>query len=184
MNSLGHLFRSLVIASMLGPAHSTADPWLAPGDEIMRHDVELLADAGVLKGPTTQWPLPWPDIARDLNAFGTQVALTRGEQAALNRLQRAANLNMRTSELRAHIRVSGANDPDQLRGFSDLPREKGELEGGVDWTGTSLAVRAQATAVSDPKDGQTWRADGSYVAATLWNMMLSAGYMDRWWGPG
>ena len=28
------------------------------------------------------------------------------------------------------------------------------------------------------------RADGSYVAVVLGNWMLSAGYIDRWWGPG
>jgi hypothetical protein len=28
------------------------------------------------------------------------------------------------------------------------------------------------------------RPDGSYVGMTLGNWMLSAGYLDRWWGPG
>jgi len=38
--------------------------------------------------------------------------------------------------------------------------------------------------VADAEDGQTFRPDGSYVAASLGNWMLSAGYLDRWWGPG
>ena len=55
---------------------------------------------------------------------------------------------------------------------------------GVAWTGKYLAFRAQATAVADADDDKTWRPDGSYIGVTVWNMMLSAGYMDRWWGPG
>ncbi len=38
--------------------------------------------------------------------------------------------------------------------------------------------------MSQSEDGQTWRPDGSYFAASLGNWMLSLGYMDRWWGPG
>ena len=36
---------------------SHADPWLAPGDEGLRSDIQLLADAGILRGPVTTWPL-------------------------------------------------------------------------------------------------------------------------------
>ena len=43
-----------------------ADPWLAPGNEGLRSDIQLLADAGILRGPVTTWPMSWPDIARDV----------------------------------------------------------------------------------------------------------------------
>ena len=61
--------RGLFFALMLMPTLSSADPWLAPGDVALRHDLEMLADVGVLKGPITQWPVPWPDIARDVLRF-------------------------------------------------------------------------------------------------------------------
>ncbi len=144
----------------------------------------MLADAGVIKGPITQWPIPWPDVARDINELDQPGQLTGGEQAALSRLRRAAHAMMRTHDIRTHVRVSGATEPDELRGFTATPREEGELEAGIAWTGDSVAIRVQATAVTDADDGQTWRPDGSYVGATLGNTMLSAGYMDRWWGPG
>jgi capsule assembly protein Wzi len=169
---------------MLIPSLTSADPWLAPGDVVTRHDIEMLADAGVIKGPITQWPIPWPDIARDVNGFDQFGELTAAEQGALSRLKRTARVMMRTNELQAHARVAGTNEPDELRGFAATPREDGEIEGGIAWTGKYLAFRAQATAVADADDDKTWRPDGSYIGATIGNVMLSGGYMDRWWGPG
>lgn len=166
------------------PATSSADPWLAPGDVGMRHDLELLADAGIVKGPITQWPLPWPDIARDVTVEIAVPDLSPGSQAALNRVRRAARRVMRTGELNRHSRIAGTNEPDTLRGFAATSREQGELEGGIDWTGERFALRLQATGVIDADDGKTWRPDGSYVGVSLWNLMFSAGYMERWWGPG
>jgi hypothetical protein len=168
---------------MLMPVLSPADPWLAPGDVELRHELEMLADAGVINGPLTQWPVPWPDIARDVLAFEKFETLTPGERNALTRIQRVARQAMRT-DLNAHVRVAGSTEPDVLRGFAATPREEGEVEAGVDWLADHFAVRLQATGVADPDDGKTWRPDGSYVGASFWNMMLSAGYMDRWWGPG
>ena len=169
---------------MLTPVPSTADPWLAPGDVGLRHDLELLADAGVVKGPITQWPLPWPDVARDVLAFEDLKVLTKGERSALLRVRRAARQAMRTDEFVGHGRIAASSEPDMLRGFAATPREEAEAEAGIDWMGDRFAMRLQATTVSGADDGKTWRPDGSYVGVSFWNMMLSAGYMDRWWGPG
>ena len=45
---------------------ASADPWLAPGDAGLRSDIQLLADAGIIRGPVTTWPMSWPDLARDV----------------------------------------------------------------------------------------------------------------------
>jgi hypothetical protein len=169
---------------MLLPTSSPADPWLAPGDVGLRHDLELLADAGVIKGPLTQWPLPWPDIARDVAAVNDMGELTAGERAALTRVRSAARRVTQRGDWNLHARIAGSNEPDILRGFAATPREEGEAEAGIDWTGDRFAVRLQATAVTGADDGKTWRPDGSYVGMSIWNLMISAGYMDRWWGPG
>lgn len=174
----------LLLASLQLPATTSADPWLAPGDVGLRHDIEMLADAGVIKGPLTQWPLPWPDVARDVTAIEDLGDLTAGEQAALIRVRNAARREMRRGNRNLHARIAGSSEPDILRGFAATPREEGEAEAGIDWTGDRFAVRLQATAVADADDGKTWRPDGSYVGFSVWNLMVSAGYMDRWWGPG
>jgi hypothetical protein len=169
---------------MIMPTRSSADPWLAPGDVRLRHDLELLADTGIVRGPVTQWPLPWPDIARDVTGDVRITDLDAGTLGALDRVRRAARRVMRTGDINRHARIAGSSEPDALRGFGATPREEGELEGSIDWTGDRFAFRLQATVVSDPDDDKTWRADGSYIGVNVGNLMLSAGYIERWWGPG
>mgnify|MGYP003307711961 CR=1 FL=1 len=39
-----------------------SEPWLPPGDTVLRSDIQLLADSGVLQVPVTTWPLAWSNI--------------------------------------------------------------------------------------------------------------------------
>src|SRR5699024_2183634 len=71
-----------------------------------------------------------------------------------------------------------------FRGFADSPREQGELSVRASWMSDHLAINAQGTYALDPADGQKWRADGSYLGVNVGNFMLSAGFVERWWGPG
>lgn len=174
----------LIAASVLIPALSTADPWIAPGDLLLRHDLEVLADAGIVRGPITTWPVPWPDVARDVVNFERDAEVGPAARASLMRVRRAARQMMRTDDMSAHMRISGAQEPDALRGFVGTPREEGEFEAGIDWTGDRFAFRLQGIVVTDAEDGKTYRADGSYVGVSLGNAMLSVGYQERWWGPG
>ena len=64
-----HRFPRLVpvlTTALLFAAATHAEPWIGPGDAGLRHDVQLLADTGVLQTPTLSWPLPWSNIARDI----------------------------------------------------------------------------------------------------------------------
>ena len=160
-----------------------ADPWLAPGDAGLRSDIQLLADAGILRGPVTTWPLSWPDIARDVQAANesdfddsTAAALTR-----VRRLSREASSNGFSGP---GIRVRGTNQPDALRSFADTPREDAELALRASWLTDHVAVNLQGSVVADPDDDQQFRADGSYLGVNVGNFMISAGFMERWWGPG
>lgn len=173
----------LIAAFVLIPALSTADPWIAPGDLLLRHDLEVLADAGIVRGPITTWPVPWPDVARDVVNFEGDDEMGAAVRASLMRVRRTARQMMRTG-MGTHARISGAEQPDALRGFVSTPREEGEFEAGLDWTGDRFAMRLQGTAVTDADDGKTYRPDGSYLGVSIGNTMLSAGYQDRWWGPG
>ncbi len=64
-----------------------ADPWLAPGNESLRSDIQLLADAGILRGPVTTWPISWPDVARDVKG-AKEDGLDEAVAAALVRVRR------------------------------------------------------------------------------------------------
>lgn len=161
-----------------------ADPWLAPGDARLRHDLELLADAGIVHAPLSAWPVSWGEVARDVGAADIGAARPAYLSAALARVRSAADEAMVIGSARKNARVAGSQDPMQLRRFADVAREEGEISAGLQYTGDRFAVRLQATAVADASDGQDVRADGSYAAVVLGNWILSAGQIDRWWGPG
>lgn len=170
-----------LISSAFTPCH--AEPWLAPGNESLRNDIQLLADAGVLRGPTTTWPLSWPDIARDVHGAEPE-KLDQITADALLRVQRVARVAAANGFSGIGIRAAGAHEPVRLRGFADTPREEAELGAQASWLTEHFAVNLAATVVADPDDGKQLRADGSYLGVNVGNFMISAGYMERWWGPG
>ncbi len=159
-----------------------AAPWADPGDAGLRHDIELLADAGVLRGPVTTWPLPWAGIAADLER--APMPAGAAEQAAVVRLRKAVGLGTETERVRLHVGTAVATDARPLRSFEESPREKGEASAAVEWTGLRFSYRLKLTAVSDPADDLIARADDSYFGVILGNYMLLVGQLDRWWGPG
>jgi Capsule assembly protein Wzi len=173
---------ALVVASLM-TISARADPWIAPGDEALRSDIELLADAGILRGPVTTWPISWPDIARDVLA-AEERGLDEATAHALLRVKRRARAASSEGFAGLGIRLSGAHEPVTLREFADSPREEGELEMRARWLGNHFAVNLQGSYVLDPDDGQEFRADGSYLGLNFGNYMMSVGLMQRWWGPG
>jgi hypothetical protein len=160
-----------------------ADPWIAAGDEALRNDIQLLGDAGVLRGPVTTWPMSWPDIARDVLA-AEEANLDPMTAGALVRVRRQAREASADGFAGVAIRVAYAYQPIVLRGFAYSPREEGELELRTSWLTEHFAVNLQGSYVVDPDDGKKLRPDGSYLGVNFGNYMLSAGFMERWWGPG
>jgi hypothetical protein len=173
----------LGLVALLACATSRADPWLAPGDAGLRSDIELLADAGILRGPVTTWPLSWPDVARDVLGADAQ-KLDAATADALLRVQRLARAASSRGYSGAGYRVSGSYEPTTLRDFGDSPREEGEIALRASWLSDHFAMNLQGSYVADPDDEKKFRADGSYLGVNIGNFMISAGYMERWWGPG
>jgi hypothetical protein len=178
------LLRWLALAACSLPASWVlADPWLAPGESSLRSDLYTLADAGVLDAPVTAWPLPWAEIAANV-ADASAVQLDGVDLLALERVRLRARLETKTHDWLISARGTVAEDPTELRSFERTPRSDGEAGGAVSWTGDRMAFRLAAIRAWDPADGDTVRFDGSYIGFAAGNWMLSAGYPERWWGPG
>jgi hypothetical protein len=143
----------------------------------------LLADAGVIRGPVTTWPISWPDLARDVLAADPS-SLDTATAGALLRVRREARDAQAYGFAGGGVKLSAAHEPARLRGFAESPREEGELHLRAGWLTDHVAVNLQGALVADPQDGKTLRADGSYLGVNIGNFMISAGYMERWWGPG
>ena len=160
-----------------------AQPWLEPGNIFLRDDIQTLSDAGIIRGPVQVWPLAWGDIAADLDQANS-VVLDEAVTGALARVRAKAREAQDSDYLRTDIRAAAALKPRVIRTFEDTPREKGELELSLGWTGDRFSFKADATVVADASDGESLRPDGSYLGMALGNWMVSAGYQERWWGPG
>ncbi|HEU4779074.1 MAG TPA: hypothetical protein VFS58_04250, partial [Steroidobacteraceae bacterium] len=124
MKTISLAFLPLLVICLVSVAR--ADPWLAPGDEGLRGDIQLLADAGILRGPATTWPMSWPDVARDALAANDN-GLDLATSAALVRVQRLSRAASARGYAGSGIRARAAYEPTALRTFADTPREEGEL---------------------------------------------------------
>ena len=43
-----------------------SSPWATPDDVLVKHDLQILSDAGVLNIPINTWPIAWGDVAYNL----------------------------------------------------------------------------------------------------------------------
>ncbi|MDP6927758.1 MAG: capsule assembly Wzi family protein, partial [Rhodospirillales bacterium] len=174
-------FASLAIFLSFVTCAANAGPWIEVGDSQLRSDIQILADAGVIRGPVSTWPLAWGDIANQLDA---SVSLEPFEMAALTRVRKESRRQIAIDRLHLDGRISVASNPIEIRGFENTPREEGEIGISASWTGENTAFNLQVTNVDDPVDDRDWRGDGSYAGFSIGNWMYSISAQDRWWGPG
>jgi len=172
-----------LVAALGWASMARAEPWVAPGDMRLRHDLQVLYDRGLLTGPSLSWPLSWPDIARDLGRIDVE-PLSPSLATTVSRVRQRLEREQRTDQVALSVGLAGSANPDELRTFAYTPREEGEATVAADWLGQRFAWKLKATVVADAEDGQTFRPDGSYLGASLGNWMLSVGWLERWWGPG
>ena len=56
-----------------GALASAGEPWIAPGNTQVRHDVQLLVDSGVIDLPMSAWPIAASDLANALSKIPDSV---------------------------------------------------------------------------------------------------------------
>jgi hypothetical protein len=174
----------LALCSLLLAASASAGPVVGAGDAVLRHDIQQLADYGIIRGPVTSWPLAWGPIVADVERLDGASSLPRQVAAALTRVRDRIRRETRTNDVRYRARLSAAEEPSRIRGFADTPRESGEIGAGVSWTGSRVSVDLRGQVVTSPDDDREYRADGSLIGVVLGNYSIAASTQDRWWGPG
>lgn len=183
------LQRTVVAAAAVGwlltsALPASASPFIGAGDSALRSDIQRLADHGVIKGPTSTWPLAWGPILADLGAFDVSADTPPDVLDAIARVNARANWDTRSGDLYFNARASLAEKPKRLRSFEDTPRGRAELSAGATYTGDwfSLALNAQIVDVAG--EDEDVRADRSAIAVALGNWSVGVNTLDRWWGPG
>jgi len=168
---------------LLGPASVVADVLAAPGDLRLRHDIELLNDTGVTNLTATAWPLAWGEIGMALSGVD-KGGLTVSQAAAFDRLHKQSRDNLEPDFLTVDLQLSVGENTRFIRGFEDTPRDEREISAKLSWVGERFTVNLQGTLVDDSFDGDELRPDGTFVGVALGNWILTAGWQERWWGPG
>lgn len=165
------------------PVAAMAEPFAAPGDLQLRHDVQLLGDSGEINVTLTAWPLSIADLQIATDDID-QALLPPAMLAAYQRIKQRIRSETATGSFHSGYSLSGSLNPRFVRTFENTPRDEGELSAIASWQGNRFAINLSATVAANPFDGDHVRPDGSYLGMVLGNWMVSAGWQERWWGPG
>lgn len=177
------MWQMILVFLALAAVSAQADPLAKPGDLQLRHDIKLLVDEGVINLPLAAWPIPWGDI-RDQLTRPPSVPESELVLAAMHRLRDRSRWELGADENGFTAWASAAAEPRVIRTFEDTPREDAEAGLALSWTGTRFTVNLSGAYVDDPVDGDEFRPDDTYVGALVGNWMVTAGWQQRWWGPG
>ncbi len=179
---------SLALLPLLFLSASFAAPWIEPDDLALRNDIQLLADSGIITAPVTTYPLMWSAIKDDI--LSANISLLSDEQAqALNHVRynyKYASGHQNITKKSIYL-ASSAN---RFTSYGNDNFDQGNIELSDEFFVGNLAGKLQVNYRMGLDDNPTLNQgsdvnlDGSYLAYKLGNWILSAGAIERWWGPG
>ena len=167
---------------------SSAAPWIEANDLALRNDIQLLADSGIITAPTTTYPLMWNAIKHDI--LSANISLLNDEQVqALNHVR----FNLKYASGHQNITKKSiylASNANRFTSYGNDNFDQGNIEISDEFFMGNLAGKLQVNyrvGLNDTPElnqGNDFNIDGSYLAYKLGNWVLSAGAIERWWGPG
>ena len=161
---------------------SFSEPFLAPNDPFIRHEIRYLGDESGLDGVQNTWPLNLGGISAMLNKDVVEAPSSLLD----NRLSTESDSGW--SPIFTTIGV--ADDRVTARGFGPEPRSSFATNASVSWMNDRFAAKLSLNAFYGMEKDWMGRVDegfaldGSYIAARLGNWSASFGQQERWWGPG
>lgn len=174
------LFSVLLSCAALAATPALAGWWIEADDLTLRNDIQLLSDAGYIRQPINTYPLMWSGILQDLQSLDA-TALPPELRDALQRVMMIWQRDRR--DVRASISLAGETEQPSVVRFGDTLRDKAQAQASGSYQTDRVSVRLQVSQVSQPFDQNQSRLDGSYVAVKAGNWILSAGALEKYWGP-
>ena len=172
----------LVVAFCSALLWSFSEPFLAPNDPFIRHEIRYLSDEGRLGALHNTWPYNLGGI--DAMRAGTDVEIS--STLFNDRLSKESNSGW--SPIFTTIGV--ADDRVTARGFGPEPRSSFATNASISWMNDRFAAKLSLYAFYGMEKDWKGRVDegfaldGSYIATRLGNWSASLGQQERWWGPG
>ncbi|WP_019028424.1 capsule assembly Wzi family protein [Colwellia piezophila] len=167
---------------------SFAAPWVEPDDLALRSDIQLLADSGIITAPVTTYPLMWNAIKADILSVDTSL-LNDAQLQALNHVRysyKYASSNQNTTKKSIYL----ASSAKRFTSYGNDDFDQGNIELSDEFFVGNLAGKLEVNyrlgldGNPELNQGSDFNLDGSYLAYKLGNWVVSAGAIDRWWGPG
>ena len=159
-----------------------AEPFLAPEDPFLRHEIRLLQDYGSIHSTISTWPLSLGEISRQFddkkNRWGHNLlGITLSRESTIGFSAPGTSFGMTDNRVTS-------------RAFGSEPRAAFQAGFNSSWMGDRFAARLCLSSLHGVESDWKGRKeegialDGSYLAARLGNWSGSLGKIDRWWGPG
>lgn len=161
-----------------------AAPWAEVGDNQLRSDIQVLAEADVVDDVTMHWPLAWNSVIAEINRARLDRQPDAVQDAAARVLARA---HAETAEgVSASLYADFTNRPSVVYGFDGMGRGDGQTQLSIGGNRGIFSGRLSLGAITQNFGGKPNKLmlDGTYVAARLGGVRVYAGYLDHWWGPG
>ena len=154
-----------------------ASPWGTPDDVLLKHDLQILTDAGLLNIPLNTWPIAWGDVAYNLRADNPK-ELSPETLLSLQRIkQRLIEEQMGGISANAEIKVS--KNPDRIMTFFDPVNVKRLAASNVSYMSKNLAINLKYE-----KTDVYELLDESHISLARGNYSMTLGSKKNWWGPG
>ena len=166
-----------------------AGPWVLPGDLSVKSDIDLLADAGLIKAPVMTWPIAWVNIGPALLSPEVKKKIAKEPISIQEAYQRVLALYQKNYQLyrtQTALYASGSNRLNPFRTFQYQPYAKFA-------TGVSNAYQMKHFAGSfnlsyyhAPNKSYTddVHLDNAYLYLLSENWAFGIDQFNRWWGPG
>ena len=153
-----------------------AEPWSNPDDLLIRHDIHLLVDSGVLNIPITTWPLSWGDIAYNLSKNESEMTLI--ELNSYHRI-RESLVNAQELGIFGSTELKLSKNPKQITSFNEVVTDSKSVTANASYFSKNIAINLQVN-----KSPGSSTMDESYLSLAKGNYSFSLGSKKNWWGPG
>jgi hypothetical protein len=178
-----------LLTAMLLSSAALAGHWAEVGDKQLREDIELLHDVGIIKGPVLSWPLPWEQIAEDVNDASRSEEISAFLQLAAKRVHARMGQRANTGLTpNAEISLQMTSDEALVRDFSSSARNEADirlrLENNFETTSIVYGIGYHGDQTYQGiRYGSKVGFDNVYITQKLGNWLFYAGTVEQWWGP-
>ena len=154
-----------------------AKPWMNPDDVLVKHDVQILSDSGLLDIPINTWPISWGDVAYNLRVENISELSTETLLSLQRIRQRLIEEEMGGISANAEIKIS--KNPDRIMILLDPVKTKKYVSSETSYMSENVAINLR---FEKTEDGQV--LDETYVSLARGNYSMTIGSKKNWWGPG